>query len=414
MGASVPGVEPVLKVLLQEEKPFQDLSKKINEVTSSVTGFFGGGGEKEEPPKKQQPTVTSTVRKQDLTVSSAPVKAPAASTPVKKKPAAAEEIPKTPPPALPKDVSELERLAETSAALAVKEYQRAVQILKTYNAEVTKIVEDANDKLDGSVWTTLKNKTNVRDSAVKAAEQAAAEARQAIENIEKALYKADTAIAAELKEPLKVKVRNFLDNLAKAKKGVYEAYESSDLSEKYWKSVETARNHFIKDIEELFPNVNFAQKKLALSKEEVDLFLVYAHTQYLVVQKELNKLQTEGEIRLRRAIDAVRGGDESVATKAEVAFEMEKLRREIEAENARKLFKIQQEKERELNNVLKKNVDAHNDHLREALELKEKEMRRKFDRELEEKLSTENANYKVQLATMIGKLKGMDDAMKGE
>jgi len=184
------------------------------------------------------------------------------------------------------------------------------------------------------------------------------------------------------------------------------------LSEKYWKTVESARNHFVKDIEELFPNVNFAQKKLALSKEEIDLFLVYAHQQYLNVQKELRKLQTDGEIRLKRAIDAVRGGDESTANKAEVAYELEKLRRDIEAENVKKLFKLQQEKERELNNILKRQADAHGDHVKEVLELKEKEMRRTFERELEEKLSKENANYKNQLAGMIGKLKGMDDAMK--
>lgn len=40
-------------------------------------------------------------------------------------------------------------------------------------------------------------------------------------------------------------------------------------------------------------------------------------------------------------------------------------------------------------------------------------MKRKFQRELDEKITTEQAAYKLQLAAMLGKLKGMDAALKG-
>lgn len=410
MGETVPGSEAVLKVLLQEQKPFEDLTKKFNEVSSTVTGFFGAGEAVKENTKPALP-VTSTTKKADVAKATPALPALKAPAPTKAPEQPKAEIPKAKAPELPKDMAELAKLAEASANVAVKSYEKAVIILQSYTTEVKKVVEAANEKIDGSSWTILKNKTSARDAAVKAAETAAAEARQTIENIEKALYKSD--VASELKEPLKAKVRNFLDSLEAAKKGVYEAYEHSDLTEKYWRSIESARNHFIKDIEDLFPNVNFSQKKLGLSKEEVDLFLVFAHSQYVAVQKELHRLQTEGEVRLRRAIDSVRGGDDSVANKAEVEFEVEKCRRELEADNLKKIFKYAQDKEKELNNMLKRQADAHIDHLKESLDLKEKEMRRKFDRELEEKLTSENANYKTQLATMIGKLKGMDDAMKG-
>lgn len=231
------------------------------------------------------------------------------------------------------------------------------------------------------------------------------------------MYKTDSKIPAETKEVLKQKVRKFLDNLEVAKKEVYTAIESSDLTEKYWRNIESARNHFIKDIEELFPNVNFAQKKLDLSKDEIDLFLVLAHSKVVTLQKELHKLTTEGDLRLRRALDAIRGGaDEqsSDAIKAQVQYEMEKVKREIELENHSKMLRIRHEADRELRNALKKQAEAHVDHVKEALEMKQQEMRRKFQRELEEKLSNENASYKQQLASMIGKIKGMDDALKGK
>lgn len=40
-------------------------------------------------------------------------------------------------------------------------------------------------------------------------------------------------------------------------------------------------------------------------------------------------------------------------------------------------------------------------------------MKRLFARELDEKLANERASYNTQLAAMLGKLKGMDSALKG-
>lgn len=42
---SVPGADKALKILLQEEKPLEDLTKKFNEYSAVVTGFFGGSGD---------------------------------------------------------------------------------------------------------------------------------------------------------------------------------------------------------------------------------------------------------------------------------------------------------------------------------------------------------------------------------
>ena len=58
---NVPALEPVLKTLLQETNPLDEVSKKmddisktIGEYTSTITGFFGGGEEE----KKQEKSKT--------------------------------------------------------------------------------------------------------------------------------------------------------------------------------------------------------------------------------------------------------------------------------------------------------------------------------------------------------------------
>lgn len=77
-------------------------------------------------------------------------------------------------------------------------------------------------------------------------------------------------------------------------------------------------------------------------------------------------------------------------------------------------MRIKAEAERNLRDQLKKQVEAHTDHLSDALSQKEAEMKRQFGREMDEKLTNERASYNTQLAGMLGKIKGMDAALKGK
>lgn len=76
-------------------------------------------------------------------------------------------------------------------------------------------------------------------------------------------------------------------------------------------------------------------------------------------------------------------------------------------------MKIKAEAERNLRDQLKKQIEAHTDHLSDAIGQKEAEMKRLFAREMDEKLANERASYNTQLAVMLGKIKGMDSALKG-
>ncbi len=266
--------------------------------------------------------------------------------------------------------------------------------------------------MDTSAWITLKNKTLTRDNTVKIAEQVAQEAREQLDLLEKQLDKTKD-VANELKESLKNKISLFHNNLNSAKSEVHKAKDLAGMSENYWKKVEAARGYFVQEIESLF-GVNLNDKKLNLSKEDVDLFLINAYSHVVAYQKELQKLQTEGDLRLRRALDAIRGSDQSDAVKAQLEYELDKERRQLNLQNQGKIMKIKGEADKQLREQLKKQIEAHTDHLKDSLEQKELEMRRVFARELDEKIANERASYNTQLASMLGKLKGMDGALKGE
>ena len=237
---------------------------------------------------------------------------------------------------IPKNLAELEKHVEAAAKTALKEYNKAINILKTYNDDVKKIVDSSVENIDVNAWTSLKNKTLTRDAAVEIAEKAALDARKKLQELEQQIEKNVVNISSEAKNVLKNHIDGFNEHLNAAKIEVMKAKQLAGTSENYWRKVETARGYFVKEIESLF-GVNLNERKLNLSKEDIDLFLINAYSHVMAYQKELQKLQTEGELQLKRALEAVRGSDHSEAVKAQLAYEIEKERREINIQNQGKV-----------------------------------------------------------------------------
>uniref|UniRef100_A0A182Q2H4 MICOS complex subunit MIC60 n=1 Tax=Anopheles farauti TaxID=69004 RepID=A0A182Q2H4_9DIPT len=455
---NVPALEPVLKTLLQETNPLDevtkkmdDISKTIGEYTSTITGFFGGGEEEKKPEKKPDlPPVTrsksvhvpvpspplpkpepinlsdkvpESPKKQEAAskaaspapvakatpasiTAAAPAKSAAAASP--SKPVALKSSTTEP---VPKSISDLEQQVEVAATIAIKEYGNAVAVLKTYTDEVRKVVDESIDKLDSSSWTTLRNRTSARDTALQAAEASADKAKANIEKLHALLNSREIKCSDELKDKARQNIAAYLEHLKKAKEEVYAARDLAALGEKYWKRVEAARNYFVDEMESLFPGINLAERKLNLSQDELDLFILHAYTQVITHQKELQKLQTEGDQNLRRALEAVRGTDQSEEVKARLEYEIAKETLRLNVLNQKKLLRARAELEQQLREQMKRQTEAHVDHLKDALTQKEVEMRRKFQRELDEKITTEQASYKLQLAAMLGKMKGIHKAL---
>lgn len=309
--------------------------------------------------------------------------------------------------------NDLEKDIEVAAQIAVKEYQNAIKVLNEYADDVKQVVDRVIEHSDHSLWSVLKNKTAARDTAVESAERTAQAAKAHIDKLEKHIKTVSKDVAPELIEKTQRNINVISEQLNKSKDSLYDAKDSAKLSEKYWKKVEEARNYFVDQVHALFPGVDLTAKNLQLSKDDIDLFILHAYSHVLAYQKELQKLNAEGEIRLRRALDALKGEDQTEAVNRQIEFLLEKEKQKLNIENQKKILNIQAESEAKLRKQLRIQSEAHNDHITDALSEKEKELRRVFNNELHEKLSAEQSAYKLQLATMLGKLKGMDSALKG-
>lgn len=287
-------------------------------------------------------------------------------------------------------------------------------MLKEYGEDVKAVVDRVIEQSDHSLWSVLKNKTAARDTAVETAERTAQAAQAHIDKLEKHIKTVAKNVPGELIEKTQRNILVITDQLNKSKDSLYNAKDSAKLSEKYWKKVEEARNYFVDQVQALFPGIDLSGKNLQLSKDDIDLFILHAYSHVLAYQKELQKLHTDGEVRLRRAVDALKGEDHAEATNRQLEYLLEKEKSALNIENQKKILKIQIDSESKLRKQLKIQSEAHTDHLQDALTEKEKELRRNFNNELNEKLSVEQSSYKIQLATMLGKLKGMDKALKGK
>lgn len=214
-------------------------------------------------------------------------------------------------------------------------------------------------------------------------------------------------------EKLRTKIKTLWNHINKAKDDLYKQKDTASVSDKYWRNVEQARNYFVEEIEGIFPGLNLSEKKLNISKEDLDLFIVHAYSHVIAYQKELQRLQTDGELRLKRAIDSIRGDNSSIALRAQLEYHLESEKRKLAIENQKKIFQIHADADKQLRLQLKKQAEAHTDHIKDIVARREVDLTRDFKRELEEKLAAEKASYKLQLAAMLGKLRGMDNALAG-
>ncbi|KAK8772709.1 hypothetical protein V5799_024046 [Amblyomma americanum] len=95
-----------------------------------------------------------------------------------------------------------------------------------------------------------------------------------------------------------------------------------------------------------------------------------------------------------------------------VARDLDRQRAELDAMLEVKLVKQQEAFEHELQQQLRRQVAAHTEHLKEALEEQKEELSRTFTLELEKKMVEERAQHNAALSSSVAKLQGMEEYLR--
>ncbi|XP_049860791.1 MICOS complex subunit Mic60 isoform X2 [Schistocerca gregaria] len=401
--ANVPYASDALNVVLRDNNAlYTSLNNYVSELKNQVLGLISRKEDKSPATKSRpepKPVLEETNEKK------------AHKTPEQAKPTAAATSDKL-PPSQPQNVSELEQNVMDSVKLAISAYREAACACKEHGKDIGHIVEESIERIGSNVWSQLKSKAEKREAALVLSQERAKTATESIEKLRLFIEDSKADISEAQKETVKQNIMRLQEELAIAAKGLEVERQRADVTDKYWRKVEEARRHFAEELEVLIPSFKITDRKLKIAEGDLDLFILHAFRTVLYYQKELQKLETLYDQRLQIALEKTGGAVDKAIVIAEVEAELERERRKLDAEFQKKSLGLKAEAERELRTQLKRQAEAHSDHLHDALALREVELSRKYQRTADERIAEEQAKYKLQIASMMGRLKGLETALR--
>nr|XP_050853950.1 MICOS complex subunit Mic60 isoform X2 [Vespula vulgaris] len=416
----IPGTDKTIRIIFQEDSNYLELiltrldalKEKISNITSI---FYKGTSEKKESAPK--PAFVELMNKKEsspkepfaeIRVSKETKEKQEEIQGVTEKPAS-KEIPKE---LMPENLVELETFCGQTAAKAIAAYKTAICALQDYNHDVIKVVESVDTSVPAGVWKRLKEATEKRKEALDEAEEHATKVLDSLKQMYYLIDEPKFDAPSHVKTAARRNIKKVLDDLDDIKQKFEDELENGNITERYWKQVRAARDKFDEELHILFPSINLQEKKFSVKEDAFDLFVVHMYNTVIYLQKELARLQIIHTAKVKAALKASKEDITDEKLNELVCLEIEKERRLLEEEFSKKLLEEQQKFDEELRRQLKLHSQIHADHLKEALSVKEKEMTRAMERALSEQSEEESMKYKAQQAPIVGRLRGLEAALK--
>ncbi|CAL7937897.1 unnamed protein product [Xylocopa violacea] len=375
----IPGTDKTIQIIFQEESSYFDFIRTFFETLKQtlISAIFGGGSEKESVAEKPQP--------------------PAKDVPVE---------------LMPESLVELETSCGDTASKAIAAYQQAACAIQDYNQDVIKVVESVHATVGSSVWNRLKDATEKRKVAVEEAEEHANQALESLKRMYNLIDDPKFEAPSHMKTAARRNIKKILDDVDEAKRKYELEIESGNMAERYWKQVKTARENLNEELQILFPDINIYEKRLEVDEDAFDLFVLHMYNKVQNLQKELEKLRTINESRVKAALRS--SGDIAAQEKLDalVCLELDKEKLILRDEFDKKLLEEQKKFDDEMRRQLKLQQQVHTDYLEEVIALKEQEAQRLLKRALSEESENQSLKYKSQLAAVVGRLRGLEAALK--
>ncbi|XP_050449745.1 MICOS complex subunit Mic60 isoform X2 [Cataglyphis hispanica] len=407
-----PGTDKAIRIIFQEESTyFESVLTFFRTLKEMILDLFVK--ETEEPAPK--PAFKPLVEKKEAPINENYAEIRVSQEKGEKVDVVVEKPtpPKTVPEELmPQSLVELETYCGETAAKAIAAYHEAECALREYNQDVFRMIDSSTGTISGAIWHRLKNATEKRKEKLQQAEEYAKDALNSLKRMYNLIDEPVLQAPAHMKTAARRNVRKIMDDVDEAKKKYTEELHSSHFTDRYWKRIKKAREDFNEELQILFPKINIYDKKMSVSEEDFDLFVLHMYHKVNDLQKELEKLKTVEEAKIKAALKAT--GDEATQEKLDalicLAVKQEKL--ELQDQYAKELLVEQKKLDDEMRRQLKLQSQIHADHLQEALLAKEQEIQRMLQRDFTEQSDADSIKHKKQLAAMTGRLRGLTAALK--
>ncbi|XP_057664524.1 MICOS complex subunit Mic60 isoform X1 [Diorhabda carinulata] len=309
------------------------------------------------------------------------------------------------------NIAKLEEEICESAEEAVNAFNKAVFITKSYNADIEYIIDEAVNEINPETWEIIKGKTRSKQECVRRAKEKADIAVKKINKLKELVSSPSFEADQSTKQIIQTNIAKVQEDIENAKKELSREQKIGSVAEKYWDKVEKSRIHFSEELESLFPTIDLSKKQLCLTQEDLDLFVLHTYAHVLFYQKELAKMETLIQERLRAATEAAKKGGGEVLTNAQICEALEQEKRRLNLCFQQQVLKLRKQHELELREQLKRQSQTFTDHLEEAVKRRAEEIELELTRKYDELLENEKCKAKIQLAAVVGRLKGLDQAI---
>ncbi|XP_034945458.1 MICOS complex subunit Mic60 isoform X2 [Chelonus insularis] len=407
----IPGTDRTIRVIFQEDNSHVD---KIFGFFNSVKDSIFGAAQEAESTKKvstkkeqlTQGTDLDNIPDLKLNTKSIEEDGQKSSDIIDVK---NEPIIQSPSPSKPISLSELDNRCHQIGTSAVNSYNDAFKMIQDYNSYIIKILEENTVYSKSSMWKKLKEATEEKKNAISQCEKDATDAFNSLKNLSKYLdqFSTDSSYTSS-----KENINKTIAKILEAKKKYDSEKQTIKVSEQFWKKVKIAQENFNEELEILFPNLKIHEKRSSINAEMLDLFILYMYNKVNYLQTELEKLETLGNEKLKSVLMSS-GKLENENKLNELIFrEVQKERRQLQNEFQKAFLAERKVFEENLVNQLKLQAQINADQMKETLDLKEQEVQRMIQRSLSEQLEKESNKYKSQIAVIVGRLRGLDEALK--
>lgn len=297
---------------------------------------------------------------------------------------------------------------------AVTAEGEAVEAVRIHTQKLYTALNETSDVEENRVWDDISAANVVRDAAISKASTIASDVKTAAEELRSTISEGRANKYTSQNPsllPAEERVSKILYEVQSAETEMARALGEARVVNEYKDIVEKGKEKFKKELEAALPDVKLGEKGHKLTEEELNFLIAHAHRRVEQLQRRLAKQMVTEHERIQKAMEKQQEEDSKIAD-ARVAVELANQQRELEINYQKDVDNLKEEFEHELRQQLRRQAAAHSDHLQEVLLTQQKELSRKHDEELKEKVLQERTRQLSEMAESMRKLKGIEDTLK--